>query len=445
MAVPRQDALFAPADETLTVGDVSGRLQRAVTLALPGEVWVRGEIHNLSRPTSGHVYFDLVGEGCAIRVVLWQSDKPAVNRTLTAAGGGVRMTDGTEVRIRVAARWFAPRGTVTLQMSAIDPGFTLGRLAEDRDRLLAALRADGSLACQPRLEVALVPLRVALVTSLDSAAHHDARHTFEASGYGFRLVEIDTRVQGPEAEAAIVAALRAAEASGVDVVCLVRGGGARTDLAAFDREAVARAIAGLGVPVLTGVGHETDTTVADAVAHARHKTPTACAEWVVARVRSFVEARDATLARCLDAAGRAADASAGRLTRRAHRIDAAASRQLRVAAGRVEADAGRLEGAGRRGLRAAETGLEGVVHRLGRRPAASLAGAERVLTLHRARLGVLDPARALARGWTITRTADGALVGDPGALADGALLVTTTAAGDLRSTVTRKVPTHGRT
>jgi exonuclease VII large subunit len=115
-----------------------------------------------------------------------------------------------------------------------------------------------------------------------------------------------------------------------------------------------------------------------------------------------------------------------------------------VAAGRVDAGAGRLEGAGRRGLRAAEAGLDGAVERLARRPTASLAGAERALVLHRARLGVLDPARALARGWTITRTAGGALVGDPGALADGALLVTTTAAGDLRSTVTRKVPTDAR-
>src|SRR5690606_23945171 len=140
------------------------------------------------------------------------------------------------------------------------------------------------------------------VTSLGSAAHADVHRTLAAAGVGWQVVECHAAVQGPGAERSLAAALRAVSAAGVDVVCLVRGGGARTDLAAFDAEELARTIAGLEVPVLTGVGHEVDTSVADAVAWRRHPTPTACAAWLADRVARWCERRDELLGRCVAAA-----------------------------------------------------------------------------------------------------------------------------------------------
>src|SRR5688500_10285250 len=221
---------------TLTVAEVGRRVERAIRRELPPTLWVRGEIQDLKRPTTGHVHLSLVGEGCSLPVVLFQSDRERVNRSLKAAGNAVRMADGTEVRIRCEVRWFAAKGQVSLRLLAIDPAFTLGRLAERREVLLQALAAEGLLRAQAGLAVPPVPLRIGLVTSRGSAAHGDVVDTLASAGIGWQVVECHASVQGPDAVASLTAGLRAVAGAGVDVVCLVRGGGARTDLAAFDAE-----------------------------------------------------------------------------------------------------------------------------------------------------------------------------------------------------------------
>ena len=416
MAAP----LFAD-DGTLTVGEVSRRVERALRREFGDRpVWVRGEIRDLNRPPSGHVHFNLAGPAGGgqqgdrlLPVVLFASDKERVNRQLKASGPTVRMDDGIEVRIRVEVRWFAPRSQLSLRMLAIDPTFTLGRLAEARDQLLRRLAADGLLQAQRRVALPLVPLRVGLVTSIGSAAHADVQRTLAASGLGFHVVECDTRVQGPGAEASLVAGLAAVRAAGVDVICLVRGGGARTDLAAFDGEGLARAIAGLDVPVFTGIGHETDTAVADEVAWQRHVTPTACAAALVSRVREFCERRDDLLRRCARGATRATAGSRDRLERAT----------------------GRLGGAARRHLRDAERGLDAAAAAVVRRPVSGLDAAAAALEHRAARVQAHDPGRLLARGWSITRDAGGRLVKAPSDVTGGDVLRTTLAGGDLTSVV----------
>src|SRR5581483_2833992 len=282
---PMQQPMFTD-EPTYSVAELSSGIGAVLSRAFPDEVWVQGEIANISRPPSGHVYFDLVGDGCSLAVTLWATDRQVVNAVLRRAGGAVRMTDGTEVRIRVSVSWYAERGRVSLRMLSIDTAYTLGRLAEARELLLNNLAAEGLLRRQDALEVPPVPLRVALITSDGSAAAHDFLRTLEASGHAWKVTLLDARVQGVEAEPSILAALDAAcrAAPPFDAVCLVRGGGARTDLAVFDREAVARAIALAPVPVWTGIGHELDTTVADAVANRSFRTPTACAVGLVEQV-----------------------------------------------------------------------------------------------------------------------------------------------------------------
>jgi exodeoxyribonuclease VII large subunit len=254
------------------------------------------------------------------------------------------------------------------------------------------LEREGVLTRQRSLPMPLVPLRVALITSDGSAAAADFVHTLELSGRAFAVTLLDARVQGIEAEASLLAALEAADAlpHPVDVVCIVRGGGARTDLAAFDRELVARAIAACAVPVLTGIGHEIDTTVADLVAHAAFKTPTACASALVDRVGEFRARVDDRAARVQRASRVALERSSARLARAAERTRNAGRTQLLAADARLD----------RAALRA----------------------------------GALDPAKVLARGWSITRTTDGALVRDAAGVAAGTALVTTLASGQLRST-----------
>ncbi len=126
----------------MSVAELNAAIGAVLSRAFPDEVWVRGEIANLNRPPSGHVYFDLVGDGCALGVTLWAADKQVVNAVLRRAGGAVRMTEGTDVRIRVRVSWYAERGRVSLRMLSLDTAYTLGRLAEGA-RVAAANLAIG--------------------------------------------------------------------------------------------------------------------------------------------------------------------------------------------------------------------------------------------------------------------------------------------------------------
>jgi exodeoxyribonuclease VII large subunit len=380
-------------EPTLTVAELSNGIGRAVRRAYPEELWVRGEIANISRSAAGHVYFDLSGEGVSVPTVLFDRDRQAVNRVLQRAGGAVRITDGTDVRVRVRVTWYPRRGQVSLQMMSIDPAYTLGRLAEARELVIGRLRAEGVFERNGRIPLPWVPLRVGLVTSRGSAAEADFLETLRASGFGWHVAAVDARVQGPDAERGVCAAMGAltGRPDSVDVVCIVRGGGARTDLAAFDGESLARAIANLAVPVFTGIGHETDTSIADLAAHTSHKTPTACAAALVERVVAFVA--------------------------------------------RLDRDTGRAEASSRRHLRNHELRLDGVAARVAARAPRLLDAAARTVDGLEGRVRTLDPRHLLGRGWTITRDERGDLVRQSAAVAAGETLVTTFADGSVTSVV----------
>jgi exodeoxyribonuclease VII large subunit len=433
------DAELGTGEPTLSVTELSDRIGYAVRSAFHEEVWVRGEIRDLSRARSGHVYFTLTDpelEGSSsLSVMLSDRAKGPVNRSLTMAGDAVRMTDGTEVRIRGRVDWYGARGQLQLRMTAIDPAYTLGQLEVARAALLARLRADGSLEANGRLPLPLVPLRVGLVTSAGSAAEADFLHELGRSGFAFDVVRLDARVQGFEAPTSVGHALERAAARHVEVVALVRGGGARTDLAAFDDEQIARAIAACPVPVLTGIGHEVDRSIADEVAHTAHKTPTACAHAIVMRVSGFVGAVEGAWARIAAGAQRAGREHAALVEDLAGRTSRATSLGLRDADRRLDAHGAHVQRATRAHLREADAGLRERGRRLAQRAPRAVTEADRAVATLGARVRALDPERTLARGWSITRTADGRVVRHPDDVVAGAELTTEVAGGALRSTV----------
>ncbi len=450
------------AEPTFSVGELADAIGHAVRASFRDEVWVRGEIHDLSRPASGHVYLTLVedrpdGGKASLSVMLSAANKVAVNRALTRAGGSVRMIGGTEVRIRGRLDWYAPRGQLQLRMTAIYPAYTLGQLEMARAELLARLGVEGLLDRNGMLAMPLVPLRIGLVTSRGSAAEADFLDELARSGLAFHVIAVDVRVQGVGAPRQVASGIASAAARACDVIAVVRGGGARTDLACFDDERVARAIALCPVPVVTGIGHEIDRSVADDVAHAVAKTPTAAAQHLVERVSDYLgrveelwsvvarlsqrelAAHDAQLGAHTARASRNARAS---LTGAAARLDAHAARARRAgvvattrADQRLERDGGRLTGSARVKVGDAEAALTAAGRRLLLRAPRALTEAGRDLIGLDARVRSLDPARALARGWSITRTADGRVVRDPADLTAGEQLVTQLARGEVRSTV----------
>ncbi len=407
-------------ERTFGVAELAGVLGRVVAQAFPGDAWVRGQIRNLSRSAKGHVYFDLAEPGplganpiALVPVALLAGEKPAVNTVMKAAGAG-RIDEGVEVRIRGRLTWYTPRGQLQMRMNGIDPTYTLGRLVEDRDRLLGDLRRDGLLGRNRTRALPVLPLRVGLVTSVGSAAAADFLHELEVAGYGFRVLVADARTSGLDAGRSVAAAIGAVVAAGAEVVALVRGGGSRTELGSFDGEAIARAVALAPVPVLTGIGHEVDRSVADEVAHTAYKTPTACAAGLVSQVALAMEEAEARWAAIT---GKAAERLAG-------------------AEDRLRRTATRAAQATVVGLAGGEHALTGAERRLRREPARALDDAERRLAASAARARAFDPALALARGWSITRRADGTLVRVPHDVTADDDLVTTLAGGTVRSRVT---------
>jgi exodeoxyribonuclease VII large subunit len=429
-----------PEEPTFSVADLATAVGDALRRAFPEQVWVRGEVQNLKRYPSGHTYFSLVekgtGTGDKVRArldcVLFRDDRPAVNRALKEVPGA-ELSNDVEVRIR--GRVSVYQGRLQLVMSAIDPVFTVGGIAANRERVLRALAADGLLDVNRRLELPLVPLRIGLVTSSGSAAYHDFVHELEASGFAFRVATVDVRVQGAAASRRIVWGLRELAARRCDVIVLARGGGSRADLAPFDTELVARCIASMPVPVMTGVGHEVDRSVADEVAHTACKTPTACAQNLVGRVREFVEGLD-------DAAQRVSSLARSRAAMASRQLDEAARRVRRGAPAviareraRMDRTHGRVHELSRRRTRDASRDLADCARRaaeLGRRGVATASlrvdGTERAVR-------ALDPRRVLERGYTITRTADGRVVRAPADTAVGDEIVTELAQGHITSRV----------
>lgn len=406
-----------------TVPELTGAVQAVLDRAFATELWVEGEIAGLRR-RAGPVYFELVEPGpsgapplATLHVVLFEAARHQVNRALRSVGG-VRMADGMRVRIRGRLQLYPRSGRLQLRMSGIDPTYTIGLLASARERVLRTLAAEGLLEANARLPLPAVPLHLGLVTAPGSAAFADVRHELESSGFAWRVRLVPTRVQGTGAEAELAEAVRLAASLGVDAVLLVRGGGARTDLAPFDGEVLARTIAGIDVPVITGIGHETDSTVADAVAHTACKTPTAAAAFVCGRVEAFLDLLDV----------------------RTRTVVASAHRAVTLAGQRTAACAGRLEGATRHQLRTAETQLTRAERSLGNLAMRAARDAERRIDTFAARVDALDPNRTLARGWSITRRGDGTVVRHVSDVAIGDRLVTVVADGMIHSRALELAP-----
>jgi exodeoxyribonuclease VII large subunit len=406
-------------DPTFGVRELADALNHVLRRGFRDGVWVRGEIQGLQQ-RGGHVYFNLTERGdegqATIAVSLFANTWYQMRGVLSRHR--LRLSDGLAVRVHGNLNFYAPNGRLSLVMDGIDVRFTLGALAAQRDDLMNRLKGDGLLGRNGRLSVPVLPLHVGLVSSRGSAAWHDVLHELQASRLGFRVSAVDVRVQGDTAPAEIAAAVRTLARHGVDVTLLVRGGGSRSDLAPFDTEIVARAIAGSSVPVLTGLGHEIDRSVADEVAHTASKTPTACAALVVERSRDAVARAEAAWQ------GVARHAQV-RLRAEQHRLDAAAHRA-----------AVRTDGA----LRLGTQRLDHAAERLRVRPPAVLRDAERGLDAAAARARALDPARVLARGWSITRGPSGDIVRAVRDVAPGEQLTTTVLDGTLVSRVEETSP-----
>ncbi len=232
------------------------------------DVWVQGEISNLSRPASGHVYFTLKDSNAALKCVMWKT---------SAARLRMGLQDGMEVEVHGRIGVYEVSGQYQLYADAIRP-VGEGALYQEFMRLKSMLEAEGLFAQERKRPIPMLPGKIGIVTSATGAALRDMLNTLGRRLPTVEVILAQSPVQGVEAPPALVKAIQSLNNQSTDVIILARGGGSIEDLWAFNDERVVRAVAGSRIPIICGVGHETDFTLSDFAADLRAPTPTAAAE-----------------------------------------------------------------------------------------------------------------------------------------------------------------------
>lgn len=436
------EPLDDPTNPTYTVGELAAAINDQLRRGFSDGVWVRGEIDGL-RHSGPHTYFSLVEHGDDGRAVLNVSLFAPMKRKLTPLlkRNRLELANGMKVRIFGELDYYAPNGRIGLKMAGIDPRFTLGELSQERDQVVRRLVSSGLFDANRRHRLTSVPLRIGVVASVGTAAWHDFHHELAHSGIGFHLRVCDTRVQGEWAVPMVAASIRTvARRPDLDCVVVIRGGGARNELATFDAEPIALAIATSPLPVLTGLGHEVDRSVADEVAHTALKTPTACAGLLIDAVVSYTDAVQSSWDQIARVARDQLAGATVNLSDRAHRVARRTHAAVERADERLSTRVDRLSAAPGRQVVVAERRLADAHDRLTRRARQPLEVAEQRLDSVAARLELLDPVNLLRRGWTITRTADGAVIRSVGDAVSGSVITTQTADGLLASRIEEAPP-----
>lgn len=280
--------------DALSLYDLNALVRRSLEQCLPDEYWVQAELSEVrTHPATGHCYVEFVQKDprgnnlvAKARGVIW-SNVFRLLRPYFEESTGQAFEAGIKVLVQVSVSFHELYG-FNLTVHDIDPTYTLGDMARRRREILKQLEDEGVLTLNKELPMPVLPRRVAVISSPTAAGYGDFRHQLEHNprGYAFQVTLFAAAMQGDRVEASILEALDAinSRVEQFDVVVIIRGGGATSDLSCFDTYLLAAACAQFPLPIITGIGHERDDTVLDSVAHVRVKTPTAAAEYLIARM-----------------------------------------------------------------------------------------------------------------------------------------------------------------
>ena len=279
--------------ETLTLLELNGRVRSTLQFEMPDAYWVQAEISGINPSSQGHCYLELVQKDTSGKTFLakakanvwrttWLQLKPFFEDQT-----GESLKVGMKVLLQVTVTFHEVYG-YSLVVQDIDPTYTMGDMARRRKEILDQLTKDGVIGLNRELEIPVLPQRIAVISSATAAGWGDFRNQLANNVYGFRFYVklFQAAMQGDDVERSVISALDAVAArrDDFDLVVIIRGGGAVSELSCFDSYNLAYNIANFPLPVITGIGHERDDTVADVVAHTKVKTPTAAAEFIINRV-----------------------------------------------------------------------------------------------------------------------------------------------------------------
>ena len=279
----------------ITLSELQRRIKQAVESALPLPVWVVGEVSELKVNYSGHCYLELVEKSepakggtpiprAQARAVIWRSQYAMLSSYFKAETGSA-LSAGMKILAKVIVSYHELYG-LSLQITDLDASYTLGEVERQKQMTIAQLQADGVWDMNREQEMPLLTQRIAIVSSAAAAGYRDFCNELQQGGYAFRTTLFEAVVQGASAEDSVCRALQqvAEQAEEFDAVVIIRGGGSASDLSCFNSYRLCSYVAQFPLPVITGIGHDKDTSVADMVAHTPLKTPTAVAAWLTDRM-----------------------------------------------------------------------------------------------------------------------------------------------------------------
>lgn len=405
----------------ISLQELNGRVKSTLQFEMPDAYWVQAEISGISPSSQGHCYLELVQKDTTGRTFLakakanvwrstWLKLKPYFE-----AETGESLKVGMKVLLQVTVTFHEVYG-YSLVVQDIDPTYTMGDMARRRKEILDQLAKDGVIGLNRELEIPLLPHRIAVISSATAAGYGDFRNQLANNVYGFRFYVklFQAAMQGDDVERSVIAALDAVAArmDDFDLVVIIRGGGAVSELSCFDSYNLAYNIANFPLPVITGIGHERDDTVADVVAHTKVKTPTAAAEFLINKVFDTASELENITRRMSDAVNNRMNAEKLRIERLTQKLPSL----FAVAKVRREQI---LENLWNRAVTGVSNVMTAQIHKL---------------ELIEKSVAAADPVIILKRGYTMTRL-NGRVVKGVADLHKGDRLVTSFADGTVESEI----------
>ena len=409
--------------QALSLYELNGLIKRSIRSCMPDTYWVQAELSDVRSNYSGHCYLEFVQKDAAgnnliakARGTIW-SNIYKMLKPYFEQETGQTFASGIKVLVQVAVEFHELYG-YSLTVLDIDPTYTVGDMARKRREILRQLEEEGVIDLNKELDMPMLPQRIAVISSATAAGYGDFCNQLQNNprGYDFHTELFPAIMQGERVEETILAALDAINAriEEFDAVVIIRGGGATSDLSGFDTYLLAASCAQFPLPIITGIGHERDDTVIDSVAHTRVKTPTAAAEFLIAKLDKCADVLDEMSSRLMQGVR-------NRLLWEHRRMESLTQRIPTSAYKRISEAKYALLSARRDIQLASQSFLSMKKHRL---------------ELLQQKLNDALPEKQLARGYSITLK-DGKAVKNASLLEEGDVLVTVLHQGKVESVVVK--------
>ena len=407
--------------QALSLYELNSLVKRSIRGCLSDTYWVQAELSDVRSNYSGHCYLEFVQKDASgnnliakARGTIW-SNIYKMLKPYFEQETGQAFASGIKVLVRVSVEFHELYG-YSLTVLDIDPTYTVGDMVRKRREILRQLEEEGVIGLNKELEMPLLPQRIAVISSATAAGYGDFCNQLANNprGYGFHTQLFPAIMQGERVEESIIAALDCiyAQLDRWDVVVIIRGGGATSDLSGFDTYLLAASCAQFPLPIITGIGHERDDTVVDIVAHTRVKTPTAAAEYLIGKMDKCADVLDEMSARLMQSVRNRLLWEQRRIENLKQRIPSSVYKRISDA---------------KYGLLSAKRNLQMASRQL-------LSIKKHRLELLQQRLNDALPEKQLARGYSITLK-DGKAVKDASLLKEGDRLVTVLHQGRIESEV----------